>query len=198
MINARQRSSLSPSRLLTDKVTNKMWNISQILIKLMRHHTIVGYAAQGLWGWQFWWKLESFTGTSGTSLFAWKVFPFMFFIKRQKSFIKIIKQKNAFVTLDCVPFCLSFWPQSLSTCRLCVPTWDPDFLTWMELERLINRYDQIWSWEFSLKGQALGLEIVLNYSISVFFLSLIDIIVITYKWITAIKYMGNIRGYNIL
>ena len=39
-----------------------------------------------------------------------------------------------------------------------------------------------------------GLEIVLNYSISVFFLSLIDIIVITYKWITSIKYMGTIRG----
>ena len=150
--------SLSTSRLLTDKVTNKIWNISQILIKQMRHHTIIGYwnSAQGLWGWQFLWKLESFKGTSGTSLFALKVFPFMFFIKRQKSFIKIIKQKNAFVTLDCVTFCLSFWPQSLSTCRLCVPTWDPDFLTWMELERLINRYDQIWSWECSLKGQALG------------------------------------------
>ena len=150
--------SSSPSRLLTDKVTNKIWNISQILIKQMRHHHnwILKFGTQGLWGWQFLWKLESFTGTSGTSLFALKVFPFMFFIKCQKSFIKIIKQKNAFVTWDCVTFCLSFRPQSLSTCRLCVPTWAPDFLTWMELERLINRYDQIWSWEFSLKGQALG------------------------------------------
>ena len=159
MINPLLLSSRSrtPSRLLTDKVTNKIWNISQILIKQMRHHHnwILKFGTRTLRlailvkTWKFYRNIRNF-------FVCLESFPFMFFIKRQKSFIKIIKQKNAFVTWDCVTFCLSFRPQSLSTCRLCVPTWAPDFLTWMELERLINRYDQIWSWEFSLKGQALG------------------------------------------
>ena len=87
--------------------------------------------------------------------------------------MKIIKQKNTFVTLNCVIFCLSFCPQSLST-------WLGSFVFPLEIQTFglngigdlsigMIRFDRE---NFLLKVRY-SAKIVLNYFISVFFLSLI-------------------------